>query len=676
VAAVVPGILAFALCAYQLALPGVLMGVHGTTNGRGYDDGIYFGFALRLVHGALPYRDFPFVHPPGIGLLMAPIAALGDILGARDGFAISRVLTALVAGANASLAAHVVRHRGPVTMLLAGTALAVFPLAVSADSTLLLEPYLVLFCLIGLSLMFADGQIASRRRLFFAGLALGFAVCIKVWAIVIVAAALIIVLRRWRTALGPLSLGAVLGFGVPALPFFLAAPHAFMHDVVAAQFSRVAAAPGDYYQYSDPYRISEMLGLPGLIVMHPSSMVAVLIGVTFFAGALLVYAMSWRSMAAADWAVLLMAAAAVAVMFFSAEYYDHYSYFTAPFLAMLFAICASQAWRLIRVYVGYRHTKVFAVSAVVAIVGVAIFMLPQEASYAETYLGASHDFPPAAASLVSPGSCVVSDLPAYGITANRFTASNPDCPLPLDAFYLWLSGVGTNPLSVAHPAVTFSHWLDQANYVMVIAPYGDLVPSAPRLESWFASNFTLVYSSSGLVLYHHTGTEQPPSATTVVTSRQVVARANQLINDGLAAERLGQSSRAFADYQAAAKENPNNVYAPFDLGTIYQQRGDDMAAAAEYQRALSIDPSFANALYNLGVLEATSDPSKAISYYEMDLRLQPDNAPGNFNLGVLLIKQGQASQGYAYLDKALRLEPSLRSDIPPGIQPPPASSGS
>jgi len=100
------------------------------------------------------------------------------------------------------------------------------------------------------------------------------------------------------------------------------------------------------------------------------------------------------------------------------------------------------------------------------------------------------------------------------------------------------------------------------------------------------------------------------------------------------------------------------------------------AAAAEYQKALSIDPSFANALYNLGVLEAMSDPSKAISYYEMDLRLQPDNAPGNFNLGVLLIKQGRASQGYAYLDKALRLEPSLRSDIPPGIQPPPASSGS
>jgi tetratricopeptide (TPR) repeat protein len=177
-------------------------------------------------------------------------------------------------------------------------------------------------------------------------------------------------------------------------------------------------------------------------------------------------------------------------------------------------------------------------------------------------------------------------------------------------------------------------------------------------------------------LYDHTGTQPSPNASTLVTPARAAAQATQLINDGLVAERHGRISRAFADYQAAARKNPNNAYAPFDLGTVYQQRGDEAAAVAEYQKALSIDPSFADALYNLGVLEATTDPSKAISYYEMDLRLQPNNAPGNFNLGVLLIRKGQRSLGYTYLDKALHLKPSLRSDIPPDIKLPPASGGS
>src|SRR6202035_1523463 len=39
-----------------------------------YDDGPYFGSAVRLVHGVMPYRDFAFVQPPGITELMSPAA--------------------------------------------------------------------------------------------------------------------------------------------------------------------------------------------------------------------------------------------------------------------------------------------------------------------------------------------------------------------------------------------------------------------------------------------------------------------------------------------------------------------------------------------------------------------------------------------------------------------------
>ena len=60
---------------YQSTRPGFLVGV------TEYDDGPYFGSAVRLVHGSMPYRDFVLVQPPGITLLMSPAALLSYLVG-------------------------------------------------------------------------------------------------------------------------------------------------------------------------------------------------------------------------------------------------------------------------------------------------------------------------------------------------------------------------------------------------------------------------------------------------------------------------------------------------------------------------------------------------------------------------------------------------------------------
>jgi hypothetical protein len=52
-------VLALALRLSQLSRPGYLSGF------TQYDDGVYFGNAVRLVHGAIAYRDFAMVQPPG-----------------------------------------------------------------------------------------------------------------------------------------------------------------------------------------------------------------------------------------------------------------------------------------------------------------------------------------------------------------------------------------------------------------------------------------------------------------------------------------------------------------------------------------------------------------------------------------------------------------------------------
>ena len=103
-AVVVPGLVALGVCAYQLSLPNVLFGYHYST-GNPYDDGVYLGAALHLVNGVLPYRDFVLLHPPGVALLMTPIAALGRIIGTRDAMAGARLVTVLITALNAGLAA-------------------------------------------------------------------------------------------------------------------------------------------------------------------------------------------------------------------------------------------------------------------------------------------------------------------------------------------------------------------------------------------------------------------------------------------------------------------------------------------------------------------------------------------------------------------------------------------
>jgi tetratricopeptide (TPR) repeat protein len=146
------------------------------------------------------------------------------------------------------------------------------------------------------------------------------------------------------------------------------------------------------------------------------------------------------------------------------------------------------------------------------------------------------------------------------------------------------------------------------------------------------------------------------------------------VTAGLAAEAAGNEDKAFTDYQNAVAKNPSNEIALYDLGHIYQQRGNTTDAADNYRAALRIDPTFADALYNMGVLESNIDPASAIEYFMRDLHVDATNASADFNLGVLLIRQGKSTQGYSALETGLRLNPALASDLPPGISVPPTTT--
>jgi hypothetical protein len=145
-------LLALALRIYQLTRPGYL---HGVTE---YDDGVYFGSAVRLAYGVVPYRDFVLVQPPGIVLLLAPLGLLAKATGTAGAFAVARVLTACVGAAAVPLAGWLVRRWGPLAAAIACGLLAVYPSGITAAHTVLLEPWVVLFCLLGAVVAF-EGEV-------------------------------------------------------------------------------------------------------------------------------------------------------------------------------------------------------------------------------------------------------------------------------------------------------------------------------------------------------------------------------------------------------------------------------------------------------------------------------------------------------------------------------------
>lgn len=499
--------LAALIAAYPLTLPHLLAGVHGYSSGAGYDDGVYLAAALRLVNGVLPYRDFVFVHPPGIALLLAPLAALSRFVGERDVLALARVATVLVAAANSALASLIVRHRGIAASLTAGVLLAGFPGAYNADHTVLLEPWLVLFCLLAFFVLFPQGELASSaKRLALAGLLAGFAGTVKVWAILVVAPLVIICLIKRRRRSMPYLGGVAAGFLVPCLPFLIAAPGPFLSDVVVAQAQRSSARN----DVDTATRISIMSGLKHF--GEPAASAAVLVlGVLFAAALAAALVLGRRQARPADWSAAAVAAVVVTGLFLPGQFYDHYAYFSAGFLAVLIGVAAgllsSRATELARPYFAKPFTAhlISAVAPVLACASV-LLTLGHGVGSAGNYFADATDPGVLVAETVPAGSCVAFDDPVLLIVGNRLGTPGADCPRLVDPFGLWLTeDAGARPhLGGPFPQAfvdKWRSWLEQADYVVLSVPGSDYLPFSPDLIAQFNATYRLVEAGEHAYIY-------------------------------------------------------------------------------------------------------------------------------------------------------------------------------
>jgi tetratricopeptide (TPR) repeat protein len=130
-------------------------------------------------------------------------------------------------------------------------------------------------------------------------------------------------------------------------------------------------------------------------------------------------------------------------------------------------------------------------------------------------------------------------------------------------------------------------------------------------------------------------------------------------NLGLAYAQKGQVQEGIHQYQKALEINPDFADAHNNLGVALFQMGQMDGAVAQYRRALEINPNSDTAYNNLGrALAPMGQLDQAIALYQEALEINPNYAEAHSNLGVAFALKGQLDQAIAQFYTALEIRPS------------------
>jgi hypothetical protein len=379
-----------------------------------YDDGVYFSAAVALVHGRLPYRDFVFLHPPGVVLALVPFAALGRIVGEDWGFALARAGWITLGALNAVLVARILQPVGLLASVFGGLSYAVFYPAVYVEISTQLQGLSNTLLLAGLALLVTAHARSRPARLLVAGALLGASSTVKIWGVVAV-----LCIVAWTLASagrrrgGQLLMGAVLGVALVCLPFFLAAPQKMWHHVVAAQLGRPDLPPQGLGRLQD---------IVGLRLLEPGPALPWLLTLASVC-VVLAAAVTWWQ-ASTRLAVLLLAAL-LAVEFSVPSWFQHYAALAAPPLALVLGTAGQHAVDLLR-----ERSKGLAIATVAAM---ASAVLVCELTLGSASFGTPFERQRLARAVVNMPGCIASDSPAALVEMDVFGRNvQRGCPVVVD----------------------------------------------------------------------------------------------------------------------------------------------------------------------------------------------------------------------------------------------------
>lgn len=439
VAGAIPILVALVLVTWSLAAADMIGGVHGI-KGDGYDDGVHVGTALRLTEFLFPYRDYVFLHPPGISLLLLPFAVIGRLTSEGVALELSRVLTAGVFVVDVALVAFLLRRRGAWAMLTGPLVLALYPLAAYVTHTTMAEVYVGLFVLLGAAVLFEERPSGWRSRPVLAGVLLGLALSLKVVAVIPVGAVL---LARWlhtRKVPRREAAGIAISLVVTVLPFALLAPVEFIRDVFAAQMQRKPAFNTDSVGLFD--RLATIFGwIKSPNVSQRSGLIFAIVVVFLVLLGLTVWRRRSR-IAELDIAAILGLVLLTVFFLRTPDTFPQYPFLPVLFLAL---VCGMVVGALVEWFSQYFPAPtiespvrmVLAVLASTAVILAVWVGMGRSVGVADDLAADAFDPSTWIEATIRPGECVVFDVPTLAIVGDRFVADGP-CPATVDPFGAWL----------------------------------------------------------------------------------------------------------------------------------------------------------------------------------------------------------------------------------------------
>jgi len=502
----VPVLCATFLAVYQLVAPNALFGVQ-SLSGAGYDDGVHVGTALRLTQLALPYRDYVFLHPPGIAVLLAPVALIGRVTSEQWALVLARVLTAFVVVANVALVGYLLRKRGAGAMLIAGLILALWPLAPHATHSVMIEPFAGFFILLAMVSMFRGDEIAGNRRLIVAGALMGIALSLKLVAVLPILALGAVCLLRFRSQLSRILLGMTISLSIVMIPFVILSPGNFFREVIVTQSQRKPVLPSGQ---SIPMRLATIFGFDSYPSSRSVGTFTMWFAVLLVVFVTLIFVARRKRTTPFDMAVLLGSIFTVGFELRTPEVFSHYPYPSTIFLAMLIGVCAGECSRafgrqLNKSGIGEWRPMISTIGATVVVIAAVFVAMPRSLDESDGLLEKSIDPSSWIRSVIPAGSCVVFDVPTLAVVGDRLLADS-SCPDLIDPFGLWLDTgdrYSANQAKSKPPELVdaWEGYLREADFVIMSVDYSNFIPWTPALRAEFAKNFVKVPSDSPVVIY-------------------------------------------------------------------------------------------------------------------------------------------------------------------------------
>ena len=134
----------------------------------------------------------------------------------------------------------------------------------------------------------------------------------------------------------------------------------------------------------------------------------------------------------------------------------------------------------------------------------------------------------------------------------------------------------------------------------------------------------------------------------------------QLIKKAFDLQAQGRKLEAAKYYEYLIKQGIKDYRVFSNYGIFLNEIGKHKESELKLKKAISLNPEYANAYYNLAVLFiGQGNLEKAELELKKAIKLKSDFAIAHYNLGFILKDQGRLKEAESYTQKALEVDPQL-----------------